>query len=506
MSEVFVSHASRDIKLAESLIQLFEGGIGLSPTQIFCSSFDEQGIPGGSDWHKTIKDELRQAKVIVSLVSMNYYSSVYSLCEFGAAWISDKQIIPLLVPPLDYGNLKGPLLTYQALSIADSVKLDTIFDQLSKYVRQRPDAVRWNRKKQAFLAELSSILKPPASVVEGKEDHNVRPFFRGFLDQNAILFHKVRKTVTQIMNHHHPVIPTKYLFAHADSFEYYQRLSRSATYTIIKEGHILFAKESQGIVDRLISFIDSKKPLTVVSLGIGTGETERSLFHYLDARASQLSFLAIDINPAFLQSSLSSLRDEIPGLDSRFLIGDFDELESLTPILPTRNAILVLALGGIFGNQDEKILLEKLRRIQEDVYLLLDCQTVEAFEGADRGGYENSSNKEFIQSGIKNFCHENIDLDRIHACFCSELSEIHCPTLTSVSKARTVVMVGETSGGRKRYVGYSTRYDIHALRDFLSRHGEIMLETKSASRQTYIFLCKLKPLGPDESPTYRGEQ
>jgi hypothetical protein len=43
VKSIFISHAVKDKKLVDALIELLEGGIGLSKDAIFCSSSEGQG-------------------------------------------------------------------------------------------------------------------------------------------------------------------------------------------------------------------------------------------------------------------------------------------------------------------------------------------------------------------------------------------------------------------------------------------------------------------------------
>jgi hypothetical protein len=80
----------------DAVIKLLEGGICLTPNQIFCMSFDQQGIPAREDFSSYMREQsVKGAKVVVALVAPQYYDIAFSMCETGAAWASDK-FIPLL--------------------------------------------------------------------------------------------------------------------------------------------------------------------------------------------------------------------------------------------------------------------------------------------------------------------------------------------------------------------------------------------------------------------------
>lgn len=174
MSDLFLSHAVADRHLVDAIIKLLEGGMGLAPNQIFCTSFDEQGIPAGRDFSVYIRKELvEEAKVVVALVTPQYYDSAFCLCETGAAWASNKQFVPLLTPPISYHDLRGALYGKQGMLINDPQKLDALLDQLRHLVQHEPSTTRWNRRRDEFLKDLPSLLaamKPLGSITAAEGD------------------------------------------------------------------------------------------------------------------------------------------------------------------------------------------------------------------------------------------------------------------------------------------------------------------------------------------------
>jgi TIR domain len=174
VANLFLSHAVADRHLVDALIKLLEGGIGLAPDQIFCTSFDEQGIPAGRDFSAYMREELvKKAETVLALVTPQYYESAFSLCETGAAWASDKQFIPLLVPPINYHDLRGALYGKQGMLIDDPQKLDALRDELKHLIREETSTTRWNRRRDEFLKELPSLLaamKPLGSIPAAEAD------------------------------------------------------------------------------------------------------------------------------------------------------------------------------------------------------------------------------------------------------------------------------------------------------------------------------------------------
>jgi uncharacterized SAM-dependent methyltransferase len=342
-----------------------------------------------------------------------------------------------------------------------------------------------------------SRARPPS-----REAHGGDAVFRGYLHSGSIIFHEVCRAVAEIIRKPGGIIPTKYLFAHADSFRLYEELIGAPGYTMNQRGEILLSDTSSQIVHQLAAVTGKDRNLTVVSLGIGDGRKEEYLLKALCREGIAVSLLAIDINPAFLHSSLSRFRQRMPraAVAYQFLIGDFDAAGDFGQLLPREGAVLFLALGGTFGNQDERAFLATLRQVAgPESYLLMDYETKESFAGKDKGGYLSDANKRFIQSTIEVFCGESVRESQISAPFDRELPELrhhrpHRPSLSSVPNSDTIVMVGETLAGQRRYVGYSTRYDKESLQKFLEEKCDRVVPFHSEeARHTYMFLCKLRP-------------
>jgi hypothetical protein len=171
---LFISHAVADKELVDAVITLLEMGAGISTQDIFCTSFDEQGIPAGADFAPYMRERLEKAEVILAIVTPQYYDSPFCLCETGGAWATQKKFVPLLVEPVGYSDLRGALYGKQGLLITDSGKLDALRDELSMLSKGK--TTRWNRKKEEFLKALPALLKKtkPVTTLRGADANKLR--------------------------------------------------------------------------------------------------------------------------------------------------------------------------------------------------------------------------------------------------------------------------------------------------------------------------------------------
>jgi TIR domain len=151
---------------SEREIQLIEGGIGIRSDQIFCSSLEEQGIPPGVDFKSFIKEKLGEAKVVIALVSPQYYGSAFCMCELGATWALTKSCIPLIVPPVTCSDLRGGLFGSQALPIDEDKKLDVMHSVIAALAQKAETVARLNSRKSQFLKQVAGALKQALSRLQ----------------------------------------------------------------------------------------------------------------------------------------------------------------------------------------------------------------------------------------------------------------------------------------------------------------------------------------------------
>ncbi|MCJ7539180.1 MAG: toll/interleukin-1 receptor domain-containing protein, partial [Desulfobacterales bacterium] len=168
-SELFISHAVADGPVAKQFVNLIESGIGVAPDNIFFTSNKGQGIKPGRDFKSSIHNSLDEATIVIALISENYYNSPFCMCELGGAWLQAKDLIPVLIPPIRFSDMKAVLIGMQSLQIGAPQDLDELRDELSERLNFKPLVTpRWNEKRDEFLNILTNKLKeiPHSPVVQ----------------------------------------------------------------------------------------------------------------------------------------------------------------------------------------------------------------------------------------------------------------------------------------------------------------------------------------------------
>jgi TIR domain-containing protein len=156
---VFISHAAKDKSLVDPFVDLLVTGVGLTNNQVFCTSVEGLGIPAGKNFIQVIKSEIQNPELVIVLLSPNYYESVFCLCELGASWALSHEAHPLLVPPLEFRDVKDVLTGVQLEKVDDPVGLSNLRDHICALfdIKDVPTA-RWDAKKNGFLEKLNGIL------------------------------------------------------------------------------------------------------------------------------------------------------------------------------------------------------------------------------------------------------------------------------------------------------------------------------------------------------------
>lgn len=156
---IFISHAAKDQKLADALVDLLQTGMDVKSADVFCSSLDGLGIPAGEDFIAYIKGQIKQPDVVLALISPNYLASQFCLCELGASWALSHKLLPLLVPPLKHADVQGVLKTVQVNQLDSQGGLSEFIEGLRvALAAPHVNTARWGSKSKAFLEKLPGIL------------------------------------------------------------------------------------------------------------------------------------------------------------------------------------------------------------------------------------------------------------------------------------------------------------------------------------------------------------
>ena len=154
--KIFISHAVKDKKLADMVVDVMTACGLVTPDEIFCTSLEGLGVPSGKDFLEVIKSELQEPELVISLISANYLQSQFCLCELGATWAMSHNNLPLLVPPLTYDDLSSVISTKQAILLNDSSALNGMIQQVIEILgKEEINQSRWEAKRNDFISQFN---------------------------------------------------------------------------------------------------------------------------------------------------------------------------------------------------------------------------------------------------------------------------------------------------------------------------------------------------------------
>jgi hypothetical protein len=132
-----------------------------------------ESIGGGKKWFEHIVSNLRQAKVVLVLLSANSQRRPWLSFEAGVGVGNESVVIPIAIRDFSLGKLDFPLLGFQGRSIDD---LPSILSDITKRMNQPSEA----QDLSSYVDDLREaerkhgIQEPRSSVVCGKARTSVR--------------------------------------------------------------------------------------------------------------------------------------------------------------------------------------------------------------------------------------------------------------------------------------------------------------------------------------------
>lgn len=158
---IFLSHATADKALADLLRDALILG-GVPEDRIFYSSDRVTGIPSGNDIGTFLRNSLRNAGLIIELLSETFLTRPMCLMEFGAAWALGTPTYPIIVPPLTQNQVIAQIGNIRLGGLASDTEIDEVFHELHGRLMEDLEITAkvgaWNRGLVNFKEHLPSRL------------------------------------------------------------------------------------------------------------------------------------------------------------------------------------------------------------------------------------------------------------------------------------------------------------------------------------------------------------
>lgn len=157
--KIFISHANKDKDIVAEFNRLLATGLDITGEKVFCSSLPGRKVEGGFDFVERIKKAFEVSEIIILILTKNYFDSRFCLAELGACWISDKVFIPILVPPVDYNELKATLSIRNSWVINSPNDLSSLADDIANNLNIKPKMAQFESERDVFLDKLEHLIK-----------------------------------------------------------------------------------------------------------------------------------------------------------------------------------------------------------------------------------------------------------------------------------------------------------------------------------------------------------
>lgn len=145
MSHIFISYSQADRMFAD---RIFENLTAMG----FNVWIDIEGIAGGQNWLEAIETAIKNADVVIVLMSPTSIESRWVIQEIHYALALDKRILPILISPINWSDIPLALAQYQFLDMSS----DGSEANVQNYARL---------VKALKSFEQSDVLQPPPDSV-----------------------------------------------------------------------------------------------------------------------------------------------------------------------------------------------------------------------------------------------------------------------------------------------------------------------------------------------------
>jgi hypothetical protein len=136
---VFISHSSKDSKIASTIIQILKAAFNMSSEEIRCTSIDGFRLPLGAPIEERLKLEVYDSKALIALITPNALKSSYFLFELGARWGAELQIFPLIAGGAEASDLNDWLRNFNALNCNSESQVLQMIKDLGIFLDLKPE-------------------------------------------------------------------------------------------------------------------------------------------------------------------------------------------------------------------------------------------------------------------------------------------------------------------------------------------------------------------------------
>jgi hypothetical protein len=127
---VFISHRHKDEEIAAALVDVIQAAFIVDRSDIRCTSVRPFKLPGGERTPDRLREELKNAQVVIGIVTPDTKDSSYVLFELGGAWAQKILTFPMLARGGSMADLPDPIRDINPMSLEDARDCQQFLDDL----------------------------------------------------------------------------------------------------------------------------------------------------------------------------------------------------------------------------------------------------------------------------------------------------------------------------------------------------------------------------------------
>lgn len=345
------------------------------------------GVPAGEDLNSYVRNQARNAKLVIALITPNFQSRPYCIAELGSAWSRVGNLVPLAAPQLERTDLDGVLAGMMVREMTDESALDELHGRISKAVGKASEAGTWSKYKRSWLKATNDLLPLDEPTTHGSGVHitptDGKPgtwgkLFEGFVDaalytaDDSVGRQEIIKAIEG-----RTLIPNRYLYSSDAGADNWVRLCEDPEYRHHRESVDFWSSRAGHDVTTMIREKIGQADFDFVSLGPGDGQKDAVLVEgWLESGAS-VFYYPYDVSLPLVSRAIRTVRTETQGskdgLHIKAVLADFKHLGTVSEVFSHRATPNVVGLlGNSLGNlRGELKFLQDLRRQMSDEDLLI---------------------------------------------------------------------------------------------------------------------------------------
>jgi hypothetical protein len=159
---LFLCHAVTDRLLAQYVRRW------LPDLDVFMASRPGD-IPPGTEWLGKIQSELRAADTYLVLLTPNSIDRPWVWFESGAAWMTERRLVPTTAGGLSVGQVPYPLAAFQVLSLENPDEAEAVFGALGQPLPRPSQFAQKVRKLAAGAVDQGRVERGWSGIQSGRQ-------------------------------------------------------------------------------------------------------------------------------------------------------------------------------------------------------------------------------------------------------------------------------------------------------------------------------------------------